>query len=288
MSDERVWRLDAPRQAVIGSSKQRYGIKRRLKVLCVRKALDPRAHNAVCHRNQETSDREELTVMKLTPTWLCVLEAGESAGPRRVPALPHVKICSSISKPGEEMAARYLRNGIYRPGDFVAVRHDLMPEDMTPGGRDNPFMMPAEEASLRSSKAALRQRLEASGYTVNQSLDVWSLYVIELDGAIVAKRQRAYKGYLYVGQTSQPVEQRIEQHRLGKNYPRKGRRHIHSRIAHKHFQRPRLDLIPDGFPKQLFCLEHALQAESMLRRRFEEIGYKVEGGTERYESICKV
>jgi hypothetical protein len=223
--------------------------------------------------------------MKSTATWLCVLEADESAGARRVPALPHIKVCASISKPGELMAARYSRKGVYQPGDFVAVRYDLMPDPMSPGGRDRPYIMPVDEPLLKSAKMALRQRLEALGYTVNKARDVWSLYVIELDGAQLSEGQPKFKGYLYVGQTSQPVEHRIEQHRLGKDYPRDGRPSIHSRIAHKHFRRPRLDLIPDGFPRQLFCLEHALQAESLLRRRFEDIGYKVEGGTERYRLL---
>jgi hypothetical protein len=225
--------------------------------------------------------------MKLTPTWLCVLEADDSAGARRLPSLPHVKVCSSISEPGDKMAARYSRHGVYTPGDFVAVRNDLMPDPMSPGGRDRPFMTPTDEFLLKSAKAALRQRLEMLGYTVNRSLDVWSLYVIELDAAQLPARKPQYTGYLYVGQTSQPVEKRIEQHRLGKDYPLSGSHYIHSRLAHKHFRRPRLDLIPDGFPKQLFCLEHALQAESLLRCRLEDLGYKVEGGTERYECTVR-
>lgn len=224
--------------------------------------------------------------MTSTATWLCVLEADESAGMRRVPALPHLKVCASMSEPGDQMVARYSRTGVYKPGDFVAVRYDLMPDPMSPGGRDRPYMMPVDEPLLKTAKTALRQRLEALGYTVNKSRDVWSLYVIELDGTHLSVKQPNYMGYLYVGQTTQAVVQRIEQHRLGKELPGRSGRCIHSRIAHKYFRKPRLDLIPDGFPKQLFCLEHALQAESLLRRRLEDIGYKVEGGTERYEAVC--
>jgi hypothetical protein len=229
------------------------------------------------------SQATRVLLVKPTPTWLCVLETDDSAGPRRDATKPNLKVVATVVRPGEKMASHFMRKGAYRPGDVVSVRYDLMPEPQSVGGRDRPFVRPEDDALLKTERGALRQRLEALGYTVNQRFDAWSLYVIELDGSHLPARHPGYKGYVYVGQTSQPVEKRIEQHRLGKAYPRDRRPHIHSRIAHKYFRRPRLDLIPVGFPKRLFCLEHALQAESLLRRCLEDDGFKVEGGTECYK-----
>ena len=49
----------------------------------------------------------------------------------------------------------------------------------------------------------LRQQLRCDGYTVNGDMTVWHLYIIELTPLPSDSGARA--GYLYVGQTSQPL-----------------------------------------------------------------------------------
>ena len=85
--------------------------------------------------------------------------------------------------------------------------------------------------------------------------------------------------YLYVGQTSQPLEDRIRQHREGHHNP-KGQR-LHSLACHKRFVRPRFDLLPEQFRQTFYCQEDALTAEADLRLAMEAEGFVVDGGTEK-------
>ena len=105
----------------------------------------------------------------------------------------------------------------------------------------------------------------------------WQLYVIELTPPPTHSGRSS--GYLYVGQTSQPLEDRIRQHREGHHNP-KGQR-LHSLACNKRFLKPRLDLLPTEFSQTLYCQEDALTAEADLRLALEADGFTVEGGTEK-------
>ena len=164
------------------------------------------------------------------------------------------------------------------------VLYDLMPEHHEPGGKDNPFILPAQKEDCRQAKGRLCTELMAKGYTIGSDLTVWHLYLVELKPPQRPRQQ--HKGYLYVGQTSLSVSERIEQHRLGPAYPWKGKPK-HSRDCHKGFLQSRLDLIPEKFQQTYFSKESALIAEADLRLHFERLGYKVRGGKERYEQQKK-
>jgi predicted GIY-YIG superfamily endonuclease len=108
-------------------------------------------------------------------------------------------------------------------------------------------------------------------------MTVWHLYIIELTP--LPSDSGACTGYLYVGQTSQPLEDRIRQHREGHHNP-KGQR-LHSLACHRRFLRPRFDLLPEQFSQTFYCQEDALTAEADLRLAMEADGFVVEGGTEK-------
>ena len=190
-----------------------------------------------------------------------------------------------MSMPGRAMEERYSRNGVFANGDFVSVRYDLMPESCAPGGRERPFLGKPQAADASAACKALRNRLEALGYTVNKTLaPVYSLYVIELAAGCLGQGTQPAAGDLYVGQTSKTVTQRIKEHLQG-NVGREGKRSLHSRLVHRHYACTRQDLIPVGFPCNLFSQEQSLRAESLLRLCLEQRGYRVHGGQERYDEV---
>jgi len=211
--------------------------------------------------------------------WLSVLEADDSAGPRRKPLLPNLIVRKTAIRPGPDLdqwAARHAH-----AEHLVKVRYDLMPQDHQRGGLLRPYRHPDEKNQAAKAMAALRERLHCEGYTVNGDCTLWSLYVIELSDGHLARKEEDFRGYLYVGQTSIPVDERARQHQLGKRYPWKGKPK-HSPTCHKYFKSLNLALIPKRFRGPYFCPESALRAESAMRLHFEARGYRVEGGTERY------
>ena len=132
-----------------------------------------------------------------------------------------------------------------------------------------------DRASAKKEMVRVNNRLKARGFTVNGDLEIFRVYVIELDPAKAPR----HRGYLYVGQTNLEPSQRVEQHRSG--YRNDGRAR-YSRPAHNHFVRRRPDLEPRTI---YFEREAAMLAESRTRRRFEAKGWKVIGGTERLDQV---
>lgn len=210
--------------------------------------------------------------------WLCVLKTSDLVGPRRHPERPRVVVKSLTKRPGLELDRWVKVSPRARRMRVVNVVYEAMPGPSQPGGRDSPLLRPTQREVIKEVEKKLRQRLQCDGYTVNGDLTVWHLYVIELSAPGGQSSQQASAGYLYVGQTSQPLEDRIRQHREGYRNLR-GQR-LHSQTCHRRFVRPRFDLLPQDFMQTFFCQQDALTAESDLRIALESIGYVVEGGTE--------
>jgi len=222
--------------------------------------------------------RRPLPAGETRRVWLCVLKTDDLAGPRRHPDRPRVVVKSLSKRPGLELDRWVKASPRARRLRVVNVVYEAMPAADQPGGRDQPFISPTQQKRIKAAEKILRQRLRCDGYTVNGDLTVWHLYVIELDPNAVGS---AATGYLYVGQTSQTVADRVRQHREG-HHSVKGQR-LHSQVCHRHFLRPRPDLLPEDFRQPLFCEDDALTAEADLRLALEAEGYCVEGGTERYD-----
>lgn len=231
-----------------------------------------------------TKGRQMASKKEDTPRscWLCVFE---NDGEDRTACRPHVSVKPKMIKPGPDLDHWLEKRGKRKKQSIKHILYDLMPCPEEPGGAGNPFVLPAERALLKKAKATLIERLRSQGYTVGNDLTVWHLYAIELKPPKRPREQ--HRGYLYVGQTSLDVEERIKQHRLGPAYPWKDNKPKHSRPCHEGFVQPRLDLIPERFRQTLYSKESALVAESDLRRYFEGLGYKVKGGTERYKQRKK-
>jgi hypothetical protein len=232
------------------------------------------------HRDDKPSAKTEGNEPR--PQWLCVVEVNDRAGPRRSPLHPQLKVFKTTSLPGPELEQRLARKGVYVQGDYVALRSDLMPPADALGGLDNPVVVPAGKKALEEAYKTLRHDLEAAGCTVNRrAASVFRLYVCGLEKGCIARGKGVSCGDLYVGQTSKTIEARLQEHRTG--HDGSGRERFRSnKYVRKHFEELRQSLIPSWFPDNLFCPEHALRAESLLRLWLEREGYTVEGAKERY------
>jgi hypothetical protein len=69
-----------------------------------------------------------------TPRWLCVFELDDSAGQRRVPGKPHVRVEQKAIKPGPDLEAWLKKTKASKRPELVQVRDDLMPNDQQHGG----------------------------------------------------------------------------------------------------------------------------------------------------------
>lgn len=193
--------------------------------------------------------------------WIEVIECLDDR-PRRVESLPHLYVGTTIVEPGASLDALWEKRRVKKPGLWGPIRYDLMD--------DVPF---DSRADAKRYRRVVIDRLSRSGHTVNGDASVYRTYVLELDGA----RKPAHRGWLYVGQTSKSIPDRIAEHRSG--------RHLrHSRLVTEHFVSERPDL---GDGVEYFTREDALLAESRLRVRLESLGFAVDGGQERLDLARK-
>ena len=209
--------------------------------------------------------------------WICVLKMSDLTGPRRRADRPRVVVKALPKRPGLALDRWVKTSRRANRMRVVNVVYEAMPRPSQPGGRDCPFIKPTQKPEVNAAMKLLRQQLRCDGYTVNGDMTVWHLYIIELTP--LPSDSGACTGYLYVGQTSQPLEDRIRQHREGHHNP-KGQR-LHSLACHRRFLRPRFDLLPVQFSQTFYCQEDALTAEADLRLAMEADGFVVEGGTEK-------
>jgi predicted GIY-YIG superfamily endonuclease len=193
--------------------------------------------------------------------WIEVVEILDPNLPRRLAEKPNVKISVRVSQPTADNVQTHHKD------QAVLFRADLSPTKSY-----------SDHELAKNRKTEVRERLMAQGYTVNNNLSMWSVYVIELDTAHFTPAQRKkHSSFFYVGMTSKKVDARLAEHKEGARTERGPR---FGRAAHKYFSHYR----PDLSPKQLyFSQEQALRAESKKRLQLEARGYKVDGGTERLD-----
>lgn len=127
------------------------------------------------------------------------------------------------------------------------------------GGTSNLFHTKRE--SLMRAKKETREELSRLGFTVYVG-GPRRIYVIEYDPSFHSERSRTW---LYVGETGQPIEERIEQHFSG------------HKKASKHWQkllRRRPDLEP---PSEYWSSEDSTEAETNWALFLSNSGYLIRG-----------
>lgn len=217
--------------------------------------------------------------VKPHPVWLCVFEVAGREVPPRFPDKPHIQVAQKSIKPGPELntwldKARSKK----RPG-LVRVLSELMPAHDEPGGLLNPFEYPRDERLIKTALRKLREKLRCEGYTVGANTTVWQVYAIQLKDSHISKKPEGYRGFVYVGQTSLPIEERVRQHELGPAYPWK-EKPKHSKECHRYFYQYAPGLIPEKYRGPIPCQRKALWFERDLRGHLERQGYRVIGGTD--------
>lgn len=242
-------------------------------------------------QRRDDKPSEKAKAKKPAARWICVVEVNDRAGPRRSLLYPQLKLLKSVTPPGPALVERLARKGVYEPGDFVGLREDLMPAPEVLGGRDNPAVSSDAEKAFDGAYNALRRKLEALGYTVNRrTVAVYRMYVCGLEQGCIRRRKkspRGERGDLYVGETAKTVAERLAEHHPGQAGS-EGSQERSNRYVREHFTGLRQDLIPAAFPEMLFCREHSLRAESLLRLWLEGEGYTLEGGKDRYGDMQRV
>ncbi len=200
--------------------------------------------------------------------WIVVVELNDDAPTgrlrRRHRSLPNLHVAVTVIEPGPALDRHWELARKKNPGVYGPIRYDLMEKRVS-----------KSKAAADRRRANVVRSLMNRGFTVNGDLTIWSTYVIELDHSHIPD----CPGWFYVGMTSKPVSRRVWEHMKG---IRNERGPLFSRDAHKYFVRWRPDY---GRPHSHFSREAALQAESRLRIVLEDRGYRVSGGTERYDDL---
>lgn len=213
------------------------------------------------------------------PVWLCVFELADGTKPRRFPEKSHVRVVQKSIKPGSDLNAWLQRARSGKHPELLRVLESEMPAEHEPGGLNNPFESPRDQARIKKAVKKLRNRLRCDGFTIGGSATVWSVYAIELRDDHLLKKPDGYRGFVYVGETSLAVEERVRQHQLGKAYPWKNKPR-HSPDCHKYFRRYAPELVPERYRGAIPCRRKSLWFERDLRGYLERRGYLVIGGTD--------
>jgi len=154
---------------------------------------------------------------------------------------------SAQASQGETLAARVVR-----------LRYDLSPSTVF-----------ATRGRANLSRKKVAQRLRNRGHSVLGYDEHFRAYVIDLDASGLDDPGR---GYVYVGEASQSVDDRFEQHRLGEVSWSKAR-------GSRHFRGRAVRLRPDLTDITIYRSRTASKAAaSRLADRLRESGYRVEGG----------
>lgn len=190
--------------------------------------------------------------------WLIVIELTDVV-PRRDPQKPNLYVAKTASPPKERFEIIRSSKKRHWYSDFVQrLREDLLPSI----GYESD-----EEA--RKACSDLIKALTSDGYTVNRNTQVWTVYVIELDGTVVSDPG---KGHVYVGETSRTPEERFAQHLTG---ARNRRGPLYSSVVKRHGMRLRPDLAPQ---EKYFDQAAAKRAEKEHFELLKSMGFNVKGG----------
>jgi GIY-YIG catalytic domain len=189
--------------------------------------------------------------------WVIVVELDDVV-PRRDPGKPNLYVGLTVEAP----TIRYERLKIGYGPDWLGRHLVRLRDDLVSG----PILRAVD--ARRELRVAIRC-LKGEGYTVNRDPRVWTVYVIELDPT---GSKDPGKGFVYVGETSKPPEERFKEHLKGK---RNKRGRLYSRVVRKHGRGLRPDLAPEN---KYFDAASSKAAEKRWARKMKDEGYKVVGG----------
>jgi len=194
---------------------------------------------------------------------LAVIELADGAGSRRLADLPivHIELVRDDPQTRFAQIKRSKRQHRVIKSFGTAVRDDL-----TPSVRWN------SKEDARDARITLAEDLHHLGYTVFGFKTFWNTYVIELQDSVGPRVNPLYP-WVYVGETSKPIDVRYREHAEG---ARRGRQRLFSPVVHKHHLQLRPDLY-EHLPTRLSTTS-SKAAERELADRLRRIGFSVKGG----------
>ena len=145
--------------------------------------------------------------------WLCVFEVACPDVRVRFPGKPHIRVERKSIRPGPELDAWLKQARLKNRPELRRALYDKMPTEHEPGGLHMPFETPRDQDAIKRALRELREKLRCEQFTIGGSQDLWHVYAIELTDAHIVQKPKGYRGLIYVGQTSLPVEERVKQHR---------------------------------------------------------------------------
>jgi hypothetical protein len=184
----------------------------------------------------------------------------EDVVPRRDPKRPNLLVARTL-KSAEDFATD-LRNSRskrhkWAHGRVLRIRHDLSSQE------------PLLQDDAETQQTAISAELKRKGYTVNRDGRVWRTYVVNLNDP---KQTEIGAGHVYVGETSLPVEERLQQHLTG---ARNNKGPLFSRVVRNHGTTLNRQLMAG---KAYMTQKQAKKAERRLAERLRNAGFLVEGG----------
>lgn len=199
---------------------------------------------------------------QVQPHNLVVIElSGEQ---RRIPSKPHLYVARTQRNP--EAVLQSLQEG--KGPKWVQGRAKTLRPDLIP--RYKPTRK-KEIADVRLKN--LKIDLARKGYAINGDTKTWRIYVLDVDADVsppIKKRGKLNK-VVYVGQTSSPLNVRIEQHR---GVTAKSGRYIGSRKVKGRNPTLNRRLTP---AKVLHTETDAIAFETSTHKKLEKRGYRVLG-----------
>ena len=184
----------------------------------------------------------------------------DDAVPRLKPKHPNLlvtKVVRDLDEFSQQVHLGRTKKHGWAHGRVVRPRHDLS---------DYTGYSQAEAAELESQ---LITALLRKGFTVNGHTEVRRLYVINLNNP---QKADVGAGYVYVGETSHPLEKRLQQHLTGESDRGKD---LSSNVVKRYGVDLNLDLTPTA---TYLTKKQAQKAERRLAARLRAKGYCVEGG----------
>ena len=191
--------------------------------------------------------------------FVAVLELDDVV-PRRDPKRPNLLVART-KRPIDEFADD-IRNSrgsghAWAHGHVTRTRFDLS---------DRESRTLAEAGKI---KKQVTNELKRKGYTVNQDETTWRTYVINLHDP---RKDDVGSGYVYVGETSLTVDERLQQHLTG---ARNSKTRLFSPVVKRFGTGLNRDLMTS---KVYMTKEQAMKAEQRLAERLRSAGYLDEGG----------
>jgi hypothetical protein len=219
-------------------------------------------------KNRKTKRKQKSTTNKPRIRYHVVVTELDGTFPRRLKEKPHLYVELSASSP--EVRFGQLQRG--KGSKFAAGRHVRL--------HPNPprHSVHTDRAKAKEELKRCKEQLVREGHAVNNLESTWVdefvVYVFDLDPSgkeklMTNKDGSRKKGYVYVGQSANPLEVRVEQHRRQRTS--KAGKDIGAKPTKNRAFTLREHRI-------VFTEDHSIEVEKQLAAEYDRKNYLVDAG----------